>query len=261
MTIKMAVNNITRTLSKNSPGILTAFGVAGLLSTAALSARAAIQIHSRLQELTDQGEWHSDRVLWGTDRKAFAKEFIHHTWRYFVPPVALGVVTAGCIIGANSINARRTAVLMSAYTLTDRTLREYQETTLETVGEKKEGEIRQKIAERQVKADDRGNQIIVLEKNVLCYDTFSGRYFQSNAEAIRKAENDINLACINGEPQSMNDFYFLLGLPQIEMGSNFGWNTDVKLETVFRFIGSEGDEPTLAVDYRRQPMVDFHRIW
>ncbi len=64
------------------------------------------------------------------------KDIIKTAWPCYIP-AAVGAISVFCLIGASSTNLRRNAALATAYTLSESTLKEYQEKVVETIGEKR----------------------------------------------------------------------------------------------------------------------------
>jgi hypothetical protein len=95
------------------------------------------------------------------------------------------------------------------------------------------------------------------------FDTFTGQYFHSTMEKIRKAQNDINEMCINGHGYaSLNDFYARIGAnTTTELGENFGWTTDNMLEVHFTSILTKGDKPAIAIGYKSLPKLEYYRVF
>lgn len=254
MNLSPFFNRAGKFVTDNTPAILTAFGVAGVFSTAYMTHKASVKSTRHLDSYYLE---HPDDYIYTK------KELLELVWRYYIPPVALGVASVGCIIGAQTVNARRQAALIGAYSVVERAYNEYKDKVVETIGEKKEAVVREEIAKDRIEASkDDAKQIIVSGVNVLCYDVLSGRYFQSDIETLRRAMNDINEQCINDQYASLNEFYSKVGLPTLPMGETLGWNTDNMLELNFSYIGSEDGRPTLAVDFRDQPKMEYYKaIW
>ena len=67
-------------------------------------------------------------------------------WKPYIPAALLGASSVACLIGANSVHARRQAALYSAYKLSETAFTEYRDKVLQTVGEEAEKEVRDKVA-------------------------------------------------------------------------------------------------------------------
>lgn len=254
MNLTAMLNRTMHLVKDHTPAILTAFGAAGVISTAYLTHKAALK---SAHVIYFDGLGREEGYIY-TKREIFDL-----TWQYYLPPVLMGVATISCVVGAQAVNARRQAALIGAYTVAERAFNEYKEKVIETVGDKKEQGIREEIAKDRIEASkEDSKQIVISGANVLCYDVISGRYFQSDIETLRRAMNDINEQCINSEYASLNEFYSKVGLPQLPMGETMGWNTTNMLELKFSYIPSEDGRPTLAVEFREQPKMEYYKaVW
>src|SRR5690606_4348768 len=119
-------------------------------------------------------------------------------------------------IGIHSVHSRRAATMMSLYTLTDTAFKEYKTKVVETIGEKKEEAIREEIAKDRMNDNPPtdGQVIITGGGDQLCYDMYSGRYFKSDIEKIRKAMNDLNQEALQNFYVPLNMFYSSIGLEE-----------------------------------------------
>lgn len=269
MTLSAFARNGTRFIRHNSPAILTGLGVAGLFSTAVLAVRGTVPAIRAIDKarFVKVPEPDTDDGTAGVRIEEVhleLKDYVLLSWKHYIPAVSVAVLTAGCIISSNTLSSRRNAALISAYALAETGFREYREKVVEEIGEKKEEGIREKVIQDRMKENPpppAEHMLVVAGQSQLCLDKLSGRYFMSDVETIRKAQNDINQKCINEMYASMNDLYSLLGLSPIEIGEVLGWNTDNMLEIQFTTTLSEDSRPCLAIDYRRQPEMDYHRIW
>lgn len=244
----------TRTfLEKHSPEILTGIGVTGMITTTVLAVKstpkALILIEEKKKEL-------------GTDELT-AIEVVKAAWKPYIPALALGIASASCIIGASAVNAKRNAALATAYAISERTLVRYRDKIIDTIGEKKEKEVREKIAQDEVdKNKVSNNGIVVTSKgNTLCRDAISGRYFRSDIDKIKKIVNELNRQMIYQNYISLNDFYYELGLDPVKNGSALGWNLDSGLiELDFSTCLAENDEPCVVIDYLVGPRYEFDKL-
>jgi hypothetical protein len=238
-------------VSDNSPVILTATAVAGVLTTAILSGRAAVKAADILRV---------EEAYRELDFEPSLKEQLELTWKCYIPPVLVASSTIAAIIGATHISSRRTATALGLYSLTDTAFREYKDKVVEQIGAGKEQKVRDSVAQDRVKAIPPSNEIIIIEGEVLCCELWTMRYFKSTQEKIRRAENDINAEINNNMYASLTDFYNLIGLPSTAESDNVGWNIDRRLDIQFTTILSEG-KPMLALCYDKAPTMDFHKVY
>lgn len=241
MNVQRFSNQVLKTIKLNSPELLTGLGVAGVAATAYLTARAAYQSAQMFAGDEDVPE----------DRKERFKEQCKHTWRLYVPAGLSGVVTIACIVGAKKTGGQRTAAAVAAYSLTEKAFSDYREKVVEQIGTNKEQKVRDEIAQEKVTRYPTTSRevIIVGGGHVLCCELYTNRYFRSDMETLRKAQNEINYKIVNTLYVDLNEFYDLIGLPYTSRSGGMGWNSDKLLDLEFSTVLAEGDEPCLAFDY------------
>lgn len=254
---KKSISNFVKTvgnkLSEHSPEILTGIGITGLLSTTILAVKATPKA---LQLIDEKKEEMNTDELTNT-------EVVKTCWKCYIPAAVTASVSVACLIGANSVNNKRNAVLATAYKLSESAFSEYKEKVIETIGEKKEEEVRDKIAKGRIEQNPvKNNEVIITGKgDVLCYDIVSGRYFKSDVDKIRKAENTLNKKLMNDMYCSLNEFYDLIGLPFTQMGFELGWNVnDSLVEIEFSTQLSEDDTPCVVIQYSVLPKCDYQHL-
>lgn len=227
-------------VQKNQSTILTALGVAGIVSTSVLTAQATVK---------------AVRKCDAQDKDLELKERFLLTWKFYVPPVAMGVVSAACIIGAHTADTKRNAALAGLYALTEETLQDYRQKVVERLGEKKEEEVYGEVVqERLDKNPVNDTQIILTGKGEsLCYDSYSGRYFKSDIETLRQIQNDLNHDLLGQMWVPINDLYFTIGLEPIKMGEEIGWTTDELIDMTFNTKLAKDGTPCLVLDLNASP--------
>ena len=243
------LRNAKIVLSKNSPEILTGIGIAGMVTTTILAVKATPKVLT----LIDEAERNKKDTLTISEKVKVA-------YKPYIPATLIGTASIACLIGASSVNVRRKAALYSAYKLSETALLEYKEKVVETIGEKKEKAIKDKIAKDKIDRNpvSKADVVITERGNTLCYDIFSGRYFKSDIDQIKKAENEINSRLLNDMYVSLNDFYDILGLAHAKMGDQLGWSIDDGLiEFDFGSHLADDGTPCLAVEYDIAPKYGF----
>lgn len=246
------IKGVQKSIVKHSPEILVGFGIAGMLTTTVLAVRATPKALELIEEKKADLEV----------EKLTPKEVIETTWKCYVPAIATGILSSACLIGSNSVNLRRNAALATAYTLSETALREYKDKVIETIGEKKEKAVRDAIAKDKIDRNPlSGNEVVITEKgDTLCYDAISGRYFKSDIDKLKRAENEINRRLLLDEYISLNEFYYEIGLSETKMGNDLGWNINKGLIT-FNFSSqlAEDGTPCLVLDFAVAPRYDYDR--
>jgi Family of unknown function (DUF6353) len=249
-------------LNDNSTALLTGGGVAGTLATAYLTGRAtfkAARIIDREQRLIE-AEKEVENPDWKRAKELTRFEKSKLVWKLYIPPFSIAVTTITCIIVANKIASRKIAALAVASGISERALQEYKSKVVEKLGERKDTEIRDQIAQERVNKHPAslGEVIIAGDGDVLCYDMLTGRYFKSTVESIRQAENKINHDLNNFMAASATEFYDELGLAATTVTDSLGWNANNHVKVVFSSVLMDG-RPCLAVDFEVPPTTEYAR--
>lgn len=255
LNIAKITNDIQTILTKHSPEILTGIGIAGMVASTVLAVQAtpkAIKLIETERELTEANNEELTKI-----------DKVKVCWKCYIPAAVTGVMSIACLIGASSVNAKRNAALTAAYTLSDSALREYRSKVIETIGEKKEKTVKDKISEDQIKSNPvTKNEVYITDKgDSLCFEPISGRYFKSDIDKIKKAENNLNKRIISdafNSGVSLNDFYEEIGLPKTNMGENIGWSLDTGLIDIYLSAQVTDDgTPCLVINCTNPPKYDF----
>ena len=244
-------------VSKRSPEILTGLGIAGMITTTVLAVKAtpkALDLIARAEDKKfDNG--HGDQLTISEKMKV--------AWKPYIPAAITGIASISCIIGASSVHAKRNAAIAAAYNLSQTALTEYKEKVVETIGEKKEQAIKDKIAKDKVKKDpvSKSEVIVTGKGNTLCYDAFNSRYFYSDIDQIKRAINELNRIMLNQMYVSLNDFYDELNLKHSGNGDELGWKLDDGfIEVDFSSQLSDDGRPCLVIEYMVAPRYDYSKL-
>ena len=249
--VSSIVKNTKTALKKHSPEILTGIGIAGMITAAVMAVKATPKALTLIEEKKE--EQNTDKLT--------AIETVKTAGLCYIPAAVTCTVSALCLIGANSVNARRNAALATAYTLSESALKEYKDKVVETIGEKKEKAVRDSIAKDKIEENPVSkNEVIITNKgDMLCYDAISGRYFKSDIDKLKKAENELNKRMLNEMSVSLNDFYYEIGLDDIGIGDSIGWNINKGfIELQFSSQLTEDGTPCLVVDYSVVPDYEYY---
>lgn len=244
--------NVGEAISRHSPEILTGIGIAGMLTTTFLAVKATPKALELME--AKKKEQHTDKLT--------VPDVIRTTWKCYIPAAVTGVASTACLIGASSVHVKRNAALATAYKISETALAEYREKVVETIGEKKEKTVREKVAAKRISDNPvSNNAIIVTEKgNTICFDPISARYFKSDIEKIKRTENELNKHLIHDMSGyiSLNDFYDALGLEATSIGDELGWNVSRGLIDIdfSSHITDEGT-PCIVLDYVTPPIYEY----
>lgn len=236
-------------LTANSPAILTAIGAVGVIGTAVLTADATL----KAAKIVEEQECYESRSL-------EPKERAELTWKLYIPPLVSGTATILAIVYANRISSKRVLGLAAALGVTERAYDEYAAKIRQKFGDAKETTARDEIAQQRVSENPPKTTIVVDGLDVLCMDAYSGRYFVSNMEALRKAQNDLNHAILQQHYRSLSDYYHLVGLPGISCSDLVGWDGDQQIELLFSAVLAPDGRPCISVGFRNMPKTNFDRF-
>ena len=246
--------SIKGVLERHAPEILTGIGVAGMVTTTILAVKATpkacLLINGRKDELEVE--------------KLSATELVKTTWKCYIPAAVTCGASIACLVGASSVNCKRNAVLATAYKLSEAALSEYKDAVIETIGEKKEQSVRDKVAEERLKKNPVSKSEIIVTGNgtTLCYDPVGNSYFKSNIQQIESAKNKLNARMLSENYVSLNDFYDELGIGPTKLGDDLGWDIykDGLIEIAFSSQLAEDGTPCLVMDYSIAPRYEYYKV-
>ena len=269
--VSRTVRTVSTKVSKYGPQILTGIGIVGMATSAVMIGKATPKALALIEEkkllmnkqLLEEAEAKGmDVCSQVTELKPV--EIVQTCWKVYAPSVILMFASSVCLIGANTISLKRISTLAAAYKLSETTLSEYKDAVMQTIGEKKEKEVRETYAENQIKKNPvEANQIFMTGSgDSLCYDPLSGRYFKSNIEKIKKARNDLNEIMINEMYVSLNMFYEEIGLEITDLGRELGWSIDRDgtIDILFTAKLTDDGTPCLVMDFKEMPKYDFDKF-
>ena len=247
------VSDAQAVLSKHSPEILTGIGIAGMITTTILAVKATPKALQGIEDAKKEQQV----------EKLTPVETVKATWKCYVPAAVTGVASISCLIGASSVNARRMTALTTAYKLSETALSEFKDTVIETIGEKKEKTVREKVAEKTVKNNPVTSSEVLFTGNgdTRFYDPMSARHFSSNIDKVKKAENNLNNAMLHSITgyASLNEFYDELGLSHTDVGDQFGWNAENLIKMDVHAVVDDDGNPTIVLVYVSRPDYNYYR--
>lgn len=237
-------------VTKHSPEILIGLGVAGLLGTTVLAVRETPKVLKLLDKKKEELDV----------EKLSVKDTVKTVWKNYIPCAVLAVTSVGCIVGASNISARRNAALAAVYAIGNKAFSDYKEEVVNLLGAEKDKEIKERVADKRLKEDSiSSKEVFVTDVNEhLCYDEITGRYFKSSQNKIKEAQNIINDRLRDEMWVSLNDLYYELGLPNVRIGDDLGWNVDDGyLDIIISSRIAEDGTPCLTLDYAIGPRYDY----
>lgn len=240
LNVKQCFKMAKKVVQKKRPEILTGLGIAGMITTVVLAVKAtpkALDLideevekqNSKLsQEAYDSGQSTANQI-----NKLKPVETVKVAWKPYIPALLLGSASVGCLIGANTVSARRHAALYSAYELSKTAYNELNEKVTEVVGEKKVTEIKQKLAEDKVNKvspegaiEKKSNVVIAGDGDTWFIDAMSNQSFLSSKNKLDAAANELNRKMRSDMYVSLSQFYDEIGVEHTGTSDYIGWRID-----------------------------------
>ncbi len=209
-----------RFFCKNSNVILTIVGATGVIATVAVAIRGTIKAVKLCEERNVVG----------------AKEIVKTVWKCYIPTVGLLILTTTAIVCNGKINAKKIAVLTSAYSGSVEALRRVEEKMRDEIGPKKAQKVLDSAGSEQAKnvIPSNKNDIIATGKGKqLFFCATTGQWFHSDWNGIELAEAKLQKRIADmmsnwgsREVILLSEAQEALDLPVTDMGSYMGWLTD-----------------------------------
>lgn len=264
MNLEMIKSQTQKFVTDNATGILTAGGVAGTVTTAVLTARATFKAARIIDEethrriATEMSDEPSEPPLTTAQK-------VKIVWPQYVPPVVTGGATITAIIMANRLNAQRVAAITAAYAISENRLKDFQKKVEEKLTGPKNQQVYDEIAQDKVNENPPNREVVIIGdgRSVLCYDMFSGRYFTSTHDDIKKAELAVNGELFHHNYASLSFFYDELEIPPSGYSDEVGWNSTYTgpVELRFSTVMSPDHKPCLAVDFVVAPIPNYTQLY
>ena len=260
------IKNVKTGMKKRSPEILTGIGIAGMVTTVVLAVKATPKALELMEEIeTPLVEKNEDEfIIEELYAKPTPKQVVKATWKCYIPAAITGVASITCLIGASSVNAKHNAALVTAYQLSTTALNEYKAKVVETIGEKKEAKVREEIDKDRLKNDPvAGKEIFITSTgNVRFYDAMASRRFTSDIDSLRKIENNLNKRMRDEVYISLNDLYREIGIDEITVGDENGWDIDKGyINMTFTPLIDDDGTPCIVMDYLVRPTYGYDSVY
>jgi len=189
-----------------------------------------------------------------------------------VPAVKIAVpfaVSSGAAILNHKKASDTIASISNLYTITKTVSDEYKAQVEKELGPEKaaeiEGRVNQNQAARSMNGGSNGDVVHITGHGTdKFYDAWSGRWFYSDINYIKRVVNDKNLQLQNDMYISLNEFYSDLDIPTTDSGREQGWNVDFgKIDVAFEACLDENDKPYTVMSFKSAPgwMYEKRNRW
>jgi hypothetical protein len=194
----------------NEATILTVLGGIGMIATAVLTAKETPKAIKLMEEAKEEkGEALTPAEIAITIAPAY------------VPAIAVGVSSLLCIFGANVLNKKAQASLMSAYSMAGNMYRDYRKKNIEMFGEENDKAIIEDL--QRYRCDYHQIGINTPDAKVRWYEPISCTFFEAYEREVMDAEYHFNRNYILRGEAHVNELLEFLGIEQIDDGDIYGW--------------------------------------
>lgn len=216
---------VGRQLYRSSPTILTVVASVGVIVTTITAVRATPKAVKLLKEAELEKGENLTKV-----------EIIRVAGPSYIPSALLGISTIVCIFGANALNQKKQASLMSAYVMLNESYKQYRKSAKIVYGEDADDKIHVEMAkDAMVVTYDWGYQVYNMDmdsesERLLFYDLSSKKYFRTTMAAVLNAQYHVNRNLAIRGDCSLNEYLSFLGVEGIDGGDDLGWDISYMVE-------------------------------
>lgn len=255
--VRAVMQKVMHGAKKNSPVILLVAGLAGGVATVITTIKQTVSAKADIDEATAYKQCETG----DPEAKLTPKEIIKVVWKRYIPVLALTAAFIILILSSAGIVHRRYESIAAAYGLLSATHDEYVNKVVETIGEKKEQDIRDKIAiDKANEIEAKSPGIIDTGRgNTLFIETLSGQEFYSSYETVKAACNRLNEQMFQSPMTYVLVDELLDGLgipnPDFQLGSKLCWELETGLIDL-RFttkMSVDGETPAVVIEHKRMP--------
>lgn len=216
---------VGRQIYRSSPTILTVVASVGVIVTTITAVRATPKAVKLLKEAELEKGENLTKV-----------EIIRVAGPSYIPSALLGISTIVCIFGANALNQKKQASLMSAYVMLNESYKQYRKSAKIVYGEDADDKIHVEMAkDAMVATYDWGYQVYNMDmdsesERLLFYDLSSKKYFRTTMAAVLNAQYHVNRNLAVRGDCSLNEYLSFLGVEGIDGGDDLGWDISYMVE-------------------------------
>ena len=257
--------NLTNTFSRigfklkqRSPEILVAAGVVGIVSSMVLACKASTKVHDILEDTKEQlsqvkqvleDEKFSKETYSEEDAKKDTTIIYAQTGIKFIklygPAIILGSLSIASILTSHNILCKRNIALAAAYTVIDKSFKDYRSRVIERFGEELDHELKYNIKAKEIeevtvdaKGKEKTKKTTISVVNNDGYSDYA-RFFDDGCTGWTK-DAELNLVFLRQQQDHanemlksrghlfLNDVYYMLGIPKTKAGQVVGWVYDEK---------------------------------
>lgn len=251
-------NKVGFQLKKHSPEILIVAGIIGTVASAVMACKATTKVGAIIEKTKEDVELIHDYV---EHPEALSEEYTEEDSKkdlaivyaktgielvkLYAPAVALGALSLTSIVTSNHILRKRNVALAAAYTVVDKSFKEYRSRVVDRFGKELDRELRFDIKAEEVKeqiVDENGKKKTVKNKVEVAHANLESDYarffdeccigWERDAEYnlmfLRRQQDHANDLLKSRGYLFLNDVYDMLGIHRTKAGQVVGWVYDEK---------------------------------
>lgn len=264
------------TVRHYSPEILTVVGIAGVVTSAVMMARATLKLEDtvvkgelRLQNLREIAD-NTDADPAEVKKERALVYFLNGVdlVKLYGPSATLMIGSIVCIVSSNGISRRRNVALVAAYKTIETQFSKYRERVSEEIGEEKEKDLYYGLKNEEIEDSKGKKQIVktvndpnslsqywrVFDEGNIYYEPFADR----NRFFITQVQNHLNDKLRVFGFVFLNEAYEALGFERTRAGSVVGWTTDGSGDGFIDFGLLEARSTRFVNGDERSVILDFN---
>lgn len=255
--VSRSFHKVGFTLKKHSPAILIGAGIVGTVAGTVMACKATLKVHDILEENKEHVEKihecmnneelkESGRYTEKDGKKdltaAYAQTGIKLVKLYAPAVVVSGLGLASILASYKILNTRNVA-LSAAYTVVDKSFKDYRKRVKERFGDKVDRELRHNIKAETIEVttyDENGNEQVELKtvdvasidenSDFAVFFDESSPYWEKDAEYnkmfVKQVERAANRKLKQQGHLYLNEVYKMLGIKETRAGQQVGWVYD-----------------------------------
>lgn len=250
------------TLRKNSPKIMFAVGIAGVVGTAVLAARATLKLNDILDEAEQDLETAKtlQSVKYSEEDRQRDIVLIYlktggKIAKLYAPAAIVGALTIAALTGAHVELNRRNTALMAAYAALDKGFRQYRQRVINALGKDRDDEFRYGHQEGEIVEETKNGPVVKTIKRVgIDGASIYARFFDEGSPnwnkqsaynvAFLKCQQDIANDILTARGYIfLNEIYTMLGIKNTPEGQIVGWVKKGKGDGYVSFGCFDQDNP------------------
>lgn len=210
MSVKIFMRRTVKKIQRGSPTILSVLAVGGVIVTAVQATRDYAKMERKIDNVLNSGLSKPEKVITIAE--------------CFLPTAALATGTITCILGANALNKRNQAMLMSALESFRTRYGAYRQNVIDRYGEEVDKEIEAETIRKF--SDFHAIDFDEPDIKMTFMEPIGGQKFEAYERTVMDAEYHYNRNYVLGGVITYNSLMDMFGLQHIPDGDDIGWCYD-----------------------------------